>query len=158
MDPLSALWRSHHCPSPGGTTMDPLSALWRSHHCPSPGGTTMDPLLALWQSYHCPSPGETTMDPLLALWQSYHCPSPGETTMDPLLTWINFNPSGTTIEVWQWISNFNPILSCLCDYLSMLWFKWRRRVPWRIWIHMPGSHTDACINSLAPGRFQFNFR
>ena len=33
----------------------------------------------------------------------------------------NFN--GCTVEIWEWISKFQPTLYLICDYLCMLWLK-----------------------------------
>ena len=60
-----------------------------------------------------------------------------------LLRWINFNPAcinnyineitspsqnfnGSTVEIWEWINNFNVTLHWICDYLSMSGFKLNR--------------------------------
>ena len=68
-----------------------------------------------------------------------------------LLTWIDLDPSktnyihhnvrdeitypfpninaGAAIEVWEWISNFQPAYWA-CDFLSMLWLKLKKLVKW----------------------------
>ena len=80
-----------------------------------------------------------------------------------LLTWINFNPSmdkwlqcrmklpihsqTSTVEVWEWISSFNPY--CTCDYLSMLGLRLihvSKRVPERFLFRFNSTHCSRGSN------------
>ena len=108
-----------------------------------------------------------TVHRYICIWISNHKPS--KLWYEITYPFPNFN--GTAIEVWEWLSNFILyfimdviINSCCCISHHRELFG---QLMTRVCIYLPlcskpillvDSQYKGPVNSLAPGRFQFNFR